>query len=160
MKKMAVVLVSSAILFSTAYSASADSRGMRDGERYHRSGESFDCDRSGGRMNNIGDRQGRGIRKDAPWGRRMELNKDQEEKITKIRGKYRDKLTSKREELFKARREYHQKLRSSAHNQDLLVPHKRMQKLVIELSDLRFKAMLETRGILTGEQRKRIGHIE
>ena len=84
---------------------------------------------------------------------KLGLSKDQVTKLQAVRQKYVDELKAKREGLQAAHAKLRELLTSDKSVTELKAQHELLKTLKSEIDDLHFSIMLETRELLTPEQR-------
>ena len=97
---------------------------------------------------------------------KLGLSKEQVTQLRDIRHKYVDELKTKREALHAAHDKMREMMSSDKSVDEIKVQHEAVKSLHNEMADLHFKIMLETRDVLTPEQRvkfaslvqKKMGH--
>ncbi|NES87603.1 MAG: Spy/CpxP family protein refolding chaperone [Moorea sp. SIO2B7] len=105
-----------------------------------------------------GDRQGgRGRR--GKFMEELNLTTEQQEQIQEIREKYRPQMQQRRETLQKEQETLQQMMTGNASRDAILRQHQKVASLRQELGNLRFQSMLDTREVLTEEQRQKFAQM-
>lgn len=93
------------------------------------------------------------------WIEALDLSEDQITQIQAIRAAARDEMQPLRDDLRAARAAMHDLMASDATAETLRTQHEEVQALQQALGDARFEVMLETREVLTPEQRRELAQL-
>ena len=108
----------------------------------------------GGQGDRRGDRDRRG-----KFMEELNLTTEQQEQIQAIREKYRPQMEERRETLRKEQEILQEMMTGNASRDAILRQHQKVASLRQELGNLRFQSMLDTREVLTEEQRQKFAQM-
>lgn len=108
--------------------------------------------------------QNRGARRGGPeaGGRflqQLNLSSEQQQQIQGIRDKYKGQMDEQRDAMQAARQQLGNLMASDASVEQLRAQHNEVMRLQQNMANLRFESMLETRQILTPEQRQELSDM-
>lgn len=93
--------------------------------------------------------------RESQWLRELNLSADQMQKIAAIRRRYRDRIDQNRNRMKQEMSSFHQLMSSDASADEVRQRYNQIKALRQETGDLRFESLLETREVLTVEQRRK-----
>ncbi len=89
------------------------------------------------------------------WLRNLNLTPEQAQKVRSIRNQHKDTLTQQRQALGQAQRQLREMMTSEASVEQVRQQYAQVKTLREQLADTQFNGLLETREVLTVEQRRR-----
>ena len=93
------------------------------------------------------------------WAQELNLTADQQTKIKSIRDQGKTGSEGLRQQMKTAREQLQTLMAGSASDSEIMAQHQRVQEIGQQLSDRRFKTMLETRSVLTAQQRTKAAEL-
>lgn len=108
--------------------------------------------------------QNRGARRGGPEAgghflQQLNLSSEQQQQIQGIRDKYKGQMDEQRDAMQAARQQLGNLMASDASVEQLRAQHNEVMRLQQNMANLRFESMLETRQILTPEQRQELSDM-
>lgn len=100
-----------------------------------------------------------GAGKDARWMESLNLSSQQKQELNAIRQKYQGQMDKAFNQLRDRQDELQKLMSGNASDQDIRAKHKQVSELRSQLGELRFESMLESRKVLTPEQRKQFAQL-
>lgn len=106
--------------------------------------------------------QNRMIRKgqgNEQWMKQLNLTSQQQQQLTAIRQKYQGQMDQLREQLRKNQAELRTMMDGTTPTNTIVAKHDQIMGLRQQLDKLRFQSMLESRDVLTPDQRKQFAQL-
>lgn len=97
--------------------------------------------------------------KDARWMDSLNLSNQQKQELNAIRQKYQGQMDKLFNQLRTRQEELQNLMGGNASDQELRAKHKQVSELRNQLGELRFNSLLESRKVLTPDQRKQFAQL-
>lgn len=93
------------------------------------------------------------------WLQQLNLSQDQMQKIQAIRDRYKGQMEQRGQALRQAQQELGNLMAGTASANEIRDKHRQVEQLRQQLAEMRFESMLETRDVLSTDQRRQLGQM-